>query len=465
MHYRLIAPSGEVLEEGDGEARVLGGALTVTPESGQPLRLRALDVTEISEPRPYSVQLLLAEGPTLELDRLGELRTQVLSDFASVRKKDTVDSLLVGGVGTPLAFPGAVGEVEAELRLYDDLLLVVPGSGEPCQVLFSFVDDVSTDRAGYRVTVAAAGQPLELHRLAERTSEFVKALRERVERARNRSATVLESLLPGLGGLALRSIAGQLRDGVPVRTADLDAVDRRVSPALLQACCLEDRLADIEDLAAQGELWLALYQRSSVEVAATGGADLRAQHGALARDHRPASLYGSGGVLGAVMAADVLSGPDHGGPFGPALYDSFRGGPALRTHVPRREPKTGSSDVPRTDFESLTVQGVDANVLVSAFVVLPAERAIVHEVLNDDRYASYVYEFGTVGAVSAVREVASALALIRYHAEVLEADVDSPGSRYAAAARLPHAAGLRAKLRGRVAHGDDWHAQLAALLD
>jgi len=466
VHYRLLAPSGEVLEEGEGEARVLGGALTVTPESGQPVRLRPADVIEISEPQPYVLRLLLAEGPTLELARLGVLHTQVLSDFAAVRKKGIVDSLLLAGVGTPLAFPGAVGEVEAEIRLYDDLLLVLPVAGEPRQALYSFVDDVSTDRSGYRITVAVGDQALELHRLAERTSEFVRALRERMERARTRTGAVVESLLPGLGGLASRSVAAKLRDGVPVRAADLDAVERTVSSSVLAACGLEDRLSGMADLAAQGDLWLALYQRGSVEVAATGGADLRARRIRVGVDHRPPASYGGGlGGFGGLLAAEMLSGPDHGGPFGPALYDGLVGGTTPRQGRPRSEPRTGGSDVSHTNFAGLDVHGEASTVLVMAFVVLPAERAIVHEVLNDGGYPTFVYDIGSGGAATAVAEIATGLALIGYRVDVLDADVDSAGSGYGAAARLPHVAQLRAKLRGHVAHGDDWPAQLAALLD
>jgi len=464
MHYRLIAPSGRVLEEGEGEARVLGGALTVTPEAGQLLRLRAGDVTEIGEPQPYVVRLVLAEGPTLELSRLGPLRTQLLSDFGTVRRADTVAASLAAGVGSPLAFPGMVDDVEAEVRLYDDRLLVVPVVGDPRPVRYSFVDDVHADESGYRITVAAGAQTLQVSRLAQRTSEFVTTLRERTDRARTRSAAVIESLLPGLGGLAQRTVAGLLRDGVPARAAELDAVERSVSASLLRTATLDERRAGLAELAVQGELWLAICQRGSVEVAATGGADLRARRVTVATDHRPASPYGSGGGFGALIAADVLGGPDHGGPFGPAIYDGFVGGTTPRARQPRREPRTGASDGPHTDFGALTVRGIDPSVLVTAFAVLPAERAIVHEVLNDDGCDTYVYDVGAGGAVEAVHTIAAGLALIGYRLDVVDADVISADSSHTAAARLPHVAELRTRLRGRAAHGDRWHPQLAALL-
>ncbi len=170
MRFRLVAPGGAVLEEGEGEARVQADALVVVPELGQPLRIRPIDVVAVGEPAPYTVSLRLAEGPTLEMWQIGELRTQILADFASVRSDATVDTLLLKGLGTPVVFPGAVDEVEAEVRVYDDVLVAIPQVGDPQQVRFSFVDDVRTDTSGYRITVNSTGQaPLDVHRLATRT--------------------------------------------------------------------------------------------------------------------------------------------------------------------------------------------------------------------------------------------------------------------------------------------------------
>jgi hypothetical protein len=484
MRYRLIAASGQVLEEGEGQAGVSSGALVVTPQLGQPLRIRPIDVTAISEPAPYVVLLRLAEGPALELAQLGALRTQVLSDFAAVRTKDTVGALLLGGLGTPVSFPGAVYDVDAELRVYDDVLIAVPVQGDPQQVRFS-VEDITTDASGYRITVTATGRKdLEVHRLATRTSEFLTLLRKRVSDARLRSAALLNVLLPGLPSIAARSVAGLLRDGVPAPVAALDAVEPTVSASLLRAATLPARAACVQALAQRGELWLGLHQRESVEVAATGGQDLSAAPVDVHRDH--GGVGAAPGGLGGVMTGGLLAGgPDlfgigAGGPdLGTAVVGSMLlgglggfgglaggpGGTAPDPHQERHGGRGGSADVAHTDYDRLGTGGDAATVLGMVYAVVPQHHAVVYEVLNDRDHATYVYDLPPGDPADGVRALAAALAMIGFRVSAVYSDASGVDSRFRdAVERLPYLSWLRSGFRGRAIHTDGWAAQLDGLL-
>ena len=488
MRYRLIAASGQVLEEGEGQAGVASGALVVTPQLGQPLRIRPIDVTAISEPAPYVVLLRLAEGPSLELAQLGALRTQVLSDFAAVRTKDTVGALLLDGLGTPVSFPGAVYDVDAELRVYDDVLIAVPTQGDPQQVRFSFVEDITTDASGYRITVTATGRKdLDVHRLATRTSEFLTLLRKRVSDARLRSAALLNMLLPGLPSIAARSVAGLLRDGVPAPLAALDAIEPTVSASLLRVATLPARAACVQALAQRGELWLGLHQRESVEVAATGGSDLSAAPVDVHRDH--GGVGAAPGGLGGVMTGSVLAGgPDLfgigaggmdlgtavvgsmllGGLGGPAGFGGLgggAGGTAPDRHQERHAPGSGSADVAHTDYERLSTGGDAATVLGMVYAVVPQHRAVVYEVLNDRDHATYVYDLPPGDPADGVRALAAALAMIGFRVSAVYSDASGVDSRFRdAVERLPYLSWLRSGFRGRAIHTDGWAAQLDGLL-
>src|SRR2546430_697801 len=215
MRFRLTGPDGRVLEEGEGTAEMAAGALVVSPAFGQPLRIPPADIAEITEPDGYGIRLVLREGPTLDLYQLGRLRGQILAELVEVRAADTTKTLLLAGLGRPEIFPGAVDEIDAELRLYDDALVTVPVSGAPDKVPYPFIHGVRTDVSGYRLTVDVHGrEPLTVQRLARRTTEFTGLLGERVRAAAGRTSAFLGSLLPGLGALALRDVAGRLRDGV-----------------------------------------------------------------------------------------------------------------------------------------------------------------------------------------------------------------------------------------------------------
>lgn len=492
MHFRLRTPSGQLLDEGDGEVRVAGGALLVTPRLGQPLRIRPIDVVSVDEPQPYVLSLTLAEGPVLELAQMGSMRNQVLAEFTAVRREDTVHTLLLTGTGTPVTYQGALADVPAEIRLYDDALVAVPSSGEPEHVLFSFVDAVDTDRSGYRITVAVTGrEPVVVNRMASRTSEFRAELERRVTGARARSATLIDALLPGLGSLGQRGVAGLLRDGVAVRTADLDAVEPTVSAALLRVCTRGDRVATVRALGGLGPLWLVLHQRTSVEVAACGHADLGAravaveEHGGM-----PSAPGGFAGILGAEVR---MSGPDPfgfapggvaigagagagggwlemavlGGMAGPGGMAATGGigalyGDSTTTQhqvQPRQEPRplTGLR-TGYTDYTALGVSGETPTVLAAVFA--ETEHAIVYEVLNDADHATYVYDRPPGG----VPGLAAGLALIGYRVSAIYSGAGIDSTLKDAVARLPHLAALRGGFRGRAIHTDGWLDQLQGLL-
>ena len=88
MHYRLSAASGQVVDEGDGTAVVDGGAVTVSPQLGQPLRIAPEQIVEVGEPVPFTVRIGLSDGSAVELSQLGAVRTQLLAQIGDIRVAD-----------------------------------------------------------------------------------------------------------------------------------------------------------------------------------------------------------------------------------------------------------------------------------------------------------------------------------------------------------------------------------------
>ena len=485
MHFRLTAATGQVLDEGEARAEMQTGVLVVSPDIGQPIRVRPADVAEVSEPAPFVVRLRLREGPALDLSQMGAMRTQLLAQLGDARVDDTVDSLLLRGLGKPERFPGAANEVEAEIRLYEDTLVAVPVSGEPVQIPFSFVESVTTDASGYRVTVAGeGGETLVLNRMARRTDELVKLLREKVSAARSRTGAFLGEILPGLGPIAARSAAALLRDGVAAWKTDLDAVDATIWPALVTAATRQQRAAGVETLQGLGDCAIGFSQRISVTQDAQGVKPWRDSAVQPVLDHggTPTMPGGMAGMMGAGMMAA-------GGPFALGFDAAFGGegmggmalgmlgmgmlgstgvgAPSGTAHQPQGRPDVsrGTLTPESTDSSQLTLAGGgdDGNdPVVLAFVLCHTGTRLVYEVLNVGDHASYVYD---APDRDAVRRLNRALMLIDFHVPAVYQDAQSAGSQYRRAAeRLPELQVLRTAFRGRAIHTDGWEQQLRGLL-
>ena len=145
-------------------------------------------------------------------------------------------------MGEAEIFGGTAGGDSAEIRVYDDALLVI-GAAASERISFSFVGAVRV--RDYAVTVEVAGrEPVLLTRLGRRIGELADLLTTRLREARDRTAAFLASLLPGLDPMALRAAAGLLRDGVAAPVSALDGIHPDLSSALLGIATLPERRDD-----------------------------------------------------------------------------------------------------------------------------------------------------------------------------------------------------------------------------
>jgi hypothetical protein len=467
VHFRLIAEGGALLDEGDGTAEMAGGALVVTPQHGAVLRVAPADVVEIGEPEPFTVRLALSDGARLELRRLGHMRTQLLAELGDARVADTERVLLLDGVGTPETFPGTCDGMAADLRLYDDALVVVPAGGLAEKLPYAFIRGVTTDPSGYTLFLDVPGRPpVTLGRLARRTGEFLELLRSRTGAAAGRTAHFLAALLPGLGPVALRSVAALLRDGRAAARTDLEAVEPSVFPALLDAACAPERAAGARRLLTSGTTWLGFKQTVSVQREGSGAAPWRdpARPPVLDHDGRAGSF--APGLPG-MFSAGVMSGFD--GPFdayGPSLafgmlgLGGLQGASAGGPHRPREVFPHQNVTPAYTDFDALSAT-VDPTVLAFLLVLTPSGH-LVYEVLNAPDHATYVF---TCRDADQAAQLNRALDLLSLRVEGIYADASSAGSQYRKAAeRLPALRVLRERLAGRVIHDEGWPTKLGDII-
>jgi hypothetical protein len=477
--YRLVGANGTVLDAGSGDVTVAGGVLELQPAVGTALRVPSGRIAAVAEPAPFTVLVTLADGATLELSRLGRMRTQLLAELHDARAEVAVAESRV--VGDAVRFSGTVAGSTADLHVFEDALLVMAG-GQAKRIAFSFVADARA--RDYVVTIGVTGQDaLVVTRLGRRTDEFAALLGERLRQARNRTSAFLGSLLPGLDPLALRAAAGLLRDGVAVPARELDAIHHDLSATLLRVATLPDRFPAIAGLASQADLAIGFKQVTSVRRAAVG---LTPWHNPSVPTHigqhdSPGGRFGVG--LGGVLAAGVMSGIGpgtavpggfgYGGPFGggPGGYGGYWAFRALGAGMnwssgvqhqmsPRADVSWGLLTPETEDLSALTTAGTDPTVL--AFALLTPARGgdpVAYEVLNLPEPVTYIYRAGGADPRDLVNQALDdvGFAPAELHAAT-SGDLAAPHRQDAETSPLTRA------LVATVPHDPAWPAQLADLL-
>jgi hypothetical protein len=476
--YRLLAAGGAELEAGSGEVTVTAGVLELRPATGAALRLPPDRIASVSEPEPFTVLITLEDGTGVELSRLGVMRTQILAELKDARAGAAARE--AGAVGAAERFAARIDGDPADLRVYEDALMVMAG-GRAARIAFSFIDGVRT--RDYTVSIAVAGgDPLEVSRLGRRTGEFATLLGERLQAARGRTAAFLGSLLPGLDPIALRAAAALLRDGLAVPTRALDAIHPQLSATLLRVATLPDRAAGVQSLAQRADLAIGYKQVASVRRAAVGATPW---HDPAATPHigqhdSPGGLFG-GGLSGA-MAAGLMegmgpgrSGYGYGGGFGDfggywayrALGSGMNWGSPVTQHqmTPRADLQRGLLTPETEDLAALTTAGQDPTVLAFALISQEEGRRIGYEVLNLAEPVTFVYE--ATGRQDPMTEINRALDDAGFAAGALAAL--SAGSGAAGGLTSAHrqdvaTSPLASGLVGQVPHGPEWARQVADLL-
>ncbi len=470
--YRILAPDGTEREAGAADAEVAGGALVLAPSAGAVLRVPFGHISSVSEPEPFTVRVTLADGNAIDLSRLGVMRTQLLAELRDGRGDDAASA--AAAVGEAAVFAGLSDGQPAEIRVYDDALLVIGATGSE-RVSFSFAAAVAVQ--DYVLTVEVAGrEPLILARLGRRTGELADLLTERLREARGRTAAFLASLLPGLDPMALRQAAALLRDGVAVPAATLDAIHPDLARTLVQVAALPARQDTLADLARRTDLAFGFKQLASVRRPATG-TTAWPDHAAIPHiggHESPGGAFRPG--LPGLLSADVLSGgpgaPRFGfgegyGAYGDywafrALGAGMNSGPRQRPMTPRPDMTRGALTPATEDLSALTAAGADPAVL--AFALGSRNGLVVYEALNQPEPMTFVYRADGAGGLAAINRALddTGFQAAAVHAEGLTAPSrPSPlGSTPASTA----ASTLAAALAGQVPHDAHWPDRIAALL-
>lgn len=228
--------------------------LSVSMDGGEVLTLALVDLDDVHDDN-YVLRLTDHTGAIYELGMLGKAYGQLAAELARARNAALERDLLLRGVGLRDSFPGKLfGEGDprpVELRVYEDLLVIVPRRGTMFGVPYSFVERVDWDPDLYQVRVATDdGGLLVLGHLAKRSEEFRDELTGAIERLGRRTVETIGALAPGLRPEVLAGLGTLMRDGRAVQQRAVDAIDPGAWAALENAVVATPELrASYEHLA------------------------------------------------------------------------------------------------------------------------------------------------------------------------------------------------------------------------
>ena len=226
---------------GDGqlaaaEIELSDDALDIAVDGAAPFHLQLVDIEDVHD-QDYVLRLTDHEGVAYELTMLGKAYGQLLAELRARRDAVLERDLLLKGVKLQDSFPaklfGGDAPLPVQVRLYEDLLVVVPERGTMFGVPFSFIERIGWDEELYQVHVETDdGQRLLFGHLARRSEEFRDELRRLLAGLARRTAATLGRLLPGTDAEMLGRLAELMRDGRAAQRWQLDEVDPEVWPRL-----------------------------------------------------------------------------------------------------------------------------------------------------------------------------------------------------------------------------------------
>lgn len=464
--YRIISVAGGDVENGSADVAVRDGVFTLAPSGGSTLRVPFSHIRSVAEPEPYIVRVTLADGNAIELHGLGTMRTQLLAELRDGRAEVAAET--AAAVGEAEIFGGTIGGDSAEVRVYDDALLIITAAATE-RISFSFVG--AARARDYTVTVEVAGRaPVLLTRLGRRSGELAELLTTRLREASGRTSAFLASLLPGLDPMALRAASGLLRDGVAAPVSALDGVHPELGSALLGIATLPERREMVTELASRTDLAIGFKQFTSIRRPAVGVTPWYdhavtphiGDHGAPAGRFGP----GLGGMLGAGIVSGIGSGGFGGGLGGWGDYWAFRAlgagrnGQQDRPMAPRADVTRGLLTPATEDLSALTLSGEDPTVLAFALGRrcddgLPS--LVLYEVLNQLEPLTYAYQPDTGSGTDELAAVNRCLDNVGFQTDAVHAEgLTSTGG--------PDASPLARWVAAKVPHDDQWASRLGALL-
>ncbi|NLZ93705.1 MAG: hypothetical protein GX922_06820 [Firmicutes bacterium] len=226
----------EIIAQGEGEASLSSEFLSIMTKYGEAIEIELREIRDISC-NDYRIILELYDQHTLILYHLGYIYEDFVRELISQRNELMVKDLLMSEnlrypcVAARYSLQNSNGSEafteQAELRLYETALVILPLVNKPVRIPYSLISDITENDYAISLTTETGDNYVFSHLgplftpFCERLSSVRNELFLKVQRT-------LRQLLPEANSALIRKAAQLMGDGKAVQRSALTAI----SPAL-----------------------------------------------------------------------------------------------------------------------------------------------------------------------------------------------------------------------------------------
>jgi hypothetical protein len=362
-----------------------------------------------------------------------------------------------------------------EIRLYEDLLTVVPERGTMFGIPFSSIDSVDWDEELYQTRLTTdEGITFVFGHLAKRSEEFRDELRRLLDALARRTAATLGGMLPEVDPTVLSRLAGRMRDGRAVQRWEVDAIDASVWPQLEEAAVgTADLRATYERLVAMTVPGWAAFGVKAVltEQAKEGPGQMEWQKSGAATDRDSRSEWRDARDHAYQNPLESLSGmAPKGGRSSRREAEASAGSSPGRGREEAPESNQGKQTTDLWYFCPLSIDGRPVNAVAQEVASESGHATYLFRLTEPDRWSSLSEEDQAREVVRGIARLNRALLQLNFRREpiYLSDDQIQTGqyTRYRVALRkLDHLRWARQAFLGRAIHNVSWESQVRTTID
>jgi hypothetical protein len=233
LSFSYWGGDGAEISGSEAKGRLETEDLILLPISGQLLTIPYRTIFSIQE-TDYRFVLAFSSREKLEVFYLGYQYENFLKKLCHLRNeillKDMLmqESLIKGGLHGEFAWNNSAGELllkgEAEPRLYETALVLLPERSDPIRLLYSELLEIRDQ--DYELTLKTErGDWLILRQMGTNREPFKKALRDAMNALEAKTQSLLKEIFPKADGSLLRRAGNIMKEGRAASKKELDALN------------------------------------------------------------------------------------------------------------------------------------------------------------------------------------------------------------------------------------------------